>query len=216
MPKGKERPSASCHPDRPHYAHGLCRSCDQKRRYATTYKGRYSEQYKNWTKNNPDKSREIAKRYYLKNKDKARERQRRSYERNKEERRAKQRERYRENSEYYKNRARQYAKLHPDKKRLYQSWRRVRIYSTGNLSTFIERQWRVVLFGSQCAYCGGAYEEMDHIIPLSKGGSDNPGNLVPACRRCNATKKTKEWKEWYREREFYNPKREKFIEENIW
>jgi hypothetical protein len=33
MPKGKERPAAECHPDKPHFATGLCNSCYQKRRW---------------------------------------------------------------------------------------------------------------------------------------------------------------------------------------
>ena len=33
MPKGTFRPPAECHPDKPHFATGLCNSCYQKRRW---------------------------------------------------------------------------------------------------------------------------------------------------------------------------------------
>ena len=35
-----------------------------------------------------------------------------------------------------------------------------------------------------------AYEEMegDHIVPWSKGGKTEPGNLQMLCRRCNGVK----------------------------
>lgn len=28
----------------------------------------------------------------------------------------------------------------------------------------------------------------DHIVPISRGGTNEPGNLQPACRECNASK----------------------------
>ena len=40
----------------------------------------------------------------------------------------------------------------------------------------------------RCVYCGGPPESRDHVIPLSRGGSNNIGNLVPACHRCNNMK----------------------------
>lgn len=29
---------------------------------------------------------------------------------------------------------------------------------------------------------------MDHVVPLSRGGADVPGNKIPACQNCNAAK----------------------------
>jgi hypothetical protein len=42
--------------------------------------------------------------------------------------------------------------------------------------------------GWTCTYCGGVANEVDHIIPLKRGGSDDPDNLTSACRTCNARK----------------------------
>lgn len=39
-----------------------------------------------------------------------------------------------------------------------------------------------------CYWCGGPFEEVDHVIPRSRGGSDTEGNLVPCCRRCNLSR----------------------------
>jgi 5-methylcytosine-specific restriction endonuclease McrA len=36
-----------------------------------------------------------------------------------------------------------------------------------------------------CAYCGDEANTVDHIIPINKGGTDHPLNLVAACARCN-------------------------------
>jgi len=43
-----------------------------------------------------------------------------------------------------------------------------------------------------CLYCGGVGEEtdleVDHIIPVSKGGNDDIRNLCTACWKCNRSK----------------------------
>lgn len=40
----------------------------------------------------------------------------------------------------------------------------------------------------RCVYCGAPADTIDHVIPRSKGGTDDPDNLVPACRDCNSRK----------------------------
>jgi 5-methylcytosine-specific restriction endonuclease McrA len=44
----------------------------------------------------------------------------------------------------------------------------------------------------RCVYCGATAEkaslEVDHVYPYSKGGGDNPSNLVVACEQCNSGK----------------------------
>jgi 5-methylcytosine-specific restriction endonuclease McrA len=39
-----------------------------------------------------------------------------------------------------------------------------------------------------CQYCGAAAENLDHVIPRSRGGVHDWENVVAACRRCNAKK----------------------------
>jgi 5-methylcytosine-specific restriction endonuclease McrA len=36
--------------------------------------------------------------------------------------------------------------------------------------------------------CGAVADTVDHIIPHSKGGGNNPGNLRAMCRSCNSAK----------------------------
>lgn len=55
----------------------------------------------------------------------------------------------------------------------------------------------------RCAYCDAAWEEVDHVVPVSAGGSDAIGNLVPACRDCNrgvGGKHSRPVDEWLAER----------------
>lgn len=50
---------------------------------------------------------------------------------------------------------------------------------------------RMEFFGNVCAYCGGAFEHIEHGIPLCRGGTNWPANLRPSCADCNAKKGTK-------------------------
>lgn len=46
--------------------------------------------------------------------------------------------------------------------------------------------------GFACAYCGATeHLEVDHVVPLSRGGANTERNLVIACRSCNAAKNAK-------------------------
>lgn len=42
--------------------------------------------------------------------------------------------------------------------------------------------------GARCQYCGAAAENLDHVIPRSRGGGHTWENVVAACRRCNTRK----------------------------
>ena len=39
-----------------------------------------------------------------------------------------------------------------------------------------------------CQYCGSSAENLDHVVPRSRGGLHIWENVVAACRRCNAKK----------------------------
>lgn len=65
------------------------------------------------------------------------------------------------------------------------TWRKIRH------AIFARDQWT-------CVYCGtksGPFE-CDHIIPISKGGSNDRSNLATACRPCNRSKKDKMIHQW--------------------
>lgn len=39
-----------------------------------------------------------------------------------------------------------------------------------------------------CVYCNGTATTLDHVIPLTRGGSNGRDNLAPACLSCNSRK----------------------------
>ncbi len=56
-------------------------------------------------------------------------------------------------------------------------------------------------FDGRCAYCGSLAQHVDHVVPLSRGGSNFIGNMLPACAACNETKHSSLLVEWrYRSR----------------
>lgn len=50
----------------------------------------------------------------------------------------------------------------------------------------------------QCVYCGaiGPPVHVDHVIPRSQGGSNDPDNLAIACAACNREKGSRTPSEW--------------------
>ena len=49
----------------------------------------------------------------------------------------------------------------------------------------------------QCVYCGNDNPtRWDHLHAVSRGGDTVPGNLVPACQRCDDSKQDKDVDEW--------------------
>lgn len=52
------------------------------------------------------------------------------------------------------------------------------------------------LFDGECAYCQAPFETWDHAVAVSKGGETIPGNMVPACRRCNSSKRDSDIEDW--------------------
>jgi len=39
--------------------------------------------------------------------------------------------------------------------------------------------------GHTCRYCHAIATQIDHVVPIARGGSDDPTNLVACCARCN-------------------------------
>jgi 5-methylcytosine-specific restriction endonuclease McrA len=50
------------------------------------------------------------------------------------------------------------------------------------------KEWIASLKDPACIYCGRFATEIDHLIPISRGGTGELSNLAPACRNCNSRK----------------------------
>jgi 5-methylcytosine-specific restriction endonuclease McrA len=74
---------------------------------------------------------------------------------------------------------------------------RQRIYARKRNTEPIPGWWRSELLeNSLCAYCDNKAETVDHVIPISRGGRTEEGNLVPSCKSCNSKKKNSDPNLW--------------------
>lgn len=60
----------------------------------------------------------------------------------------------------------------------------------------IARELIAELFDGECAYCDALATTWDHFVPVTLGGQTVPGNMVPACGRCNSRKKNSDPEAW--------------------
>lgn len=163
-----------------------------------------------WTENNRQKTRDAAQAWYAEHKDEVNAKKRQARRDNPEAIRAKDRTRdrtkdkemqrrcrrnhYEKNKERTKNQVKAYLLAHPEVRRTINSRRRARLLSGGRHTT---QQWlaKLAAMGMLCVYCKKDLDwttlTKDHVIALSKGGTDDIENVVPSCLRCNQTKSSK-------------------------
>lgn len=90
-----------------------------------------------------------------------------------------------------------YAERHPEVIRAKQARRRAR-----KAAVRVERitakqiDARMSVFGYQCAYCGGPFDEIEHVKALARGGPHILANLRPSCAPCNNQKGTMDHRTW--------------------
>jgi len=110
--------------------------------------------------------------------------------------------------EAYRERTRQWARANRDKKSEYRkSWvkqhpgygkdhkARYRSRKRNNGVFQITQKDLNRILSTPCR-CGNPEVELDHIIPIARGGRHSIGNLQPLCRTCNASKKDRLMSEW--------------------
>lgn len=66
-----------------------------------------------------------------------------------------------------------------------------RTRKAGLPSTLTQAQWEATMkyFNRRCAYCQKSqYVELEHFVPVRRGGGTTYSNCVPACGSCNTCK----------------------------
>ncbi len=96
--------------------------------------------------------------------------------------------------EYIRRYQKEYKERDPERRRQQNQCaaNKKRALKMGRESNFCWDDWKFVLsaYKNSCAFCGvtDAYLDLEHVDALIAGGHNVMGNIVPACRPCNAQK----------------------------
>ena len=105
---------------------------------------------------------------------------------------------YHANKEHYAEAQRRRRKENPELVVRYNHERRARV--SGAEGSYTQGEWESTIeaCGGACAYCGAAGSRLtvDHVQPISKGGSNVIDNILPACSKCNSSKGDKSLLHW--------------------
>lgn len=141
-----------------------CKACTRQVR-ADRYRETIRASQQAWHQRNPEKSREYGRRWAAANPEKIRAKKARQVS----------------------ERPEQYAAY----ARTAESNRRARELAAPGSATTEQVAARWAYYGGRCWMCRATATEIDHVKPLSRGGSAWPANLRPACRTCNSRKRAR-------------------------
>jgi hypothetical protein len=173
-----------------------------------------NERKKKWRMDNPEKYTEICHLSYLKYRSERLEYNRLWQQTHRDERRASCKKWYASHKEHRAKYSAKYRHEHSEhRSEIYKLWakanpekvnenlwkRRARKMNAegSHTSEDIRRQYQNQ--GGLCWWCGkdvGDTYHADHVVPLSRGGSDNASNIVISCPSCNQSKHSKLPNEW--------------------
>ena len=193
------------------HSNSYCEHCFVLRKkanlkYKASHKQEEQQRTKAWLKKNPNKVKEYSKRNYAKNGHKHKEAnkkfkqglayklgQKKYREINKASLNLRSRIWQRDNKERVKENKNNWLKLNPNKPIEYVHARHSREQKA--IGIFTAQEWERVQnqYGNICLWCESKPERLsaDHVIPLSRGGTNLIENIQPLCAKCNSKKNTR-------------------------
>ena len=164
---------------------GHCKVC--KKEWYTANSEHLVQKAMEWQRNNPERTVASIRKWEKNNPDKVK-----TYRQNSNK---KQWQRIKNNPELLKSDRARKSKFvkgleySPEKNRSKHHKRRTRIYKSEGFHTPAEWGALCVQYGNICLCCKEKKPlTLDHIIPLSRGGSNSIDNLQPLCHQCNSRK----------------------------
>ncbi len=181
---------------------------EEKREYMRKWNAAQPEKARDrvrkWQIANPEKKNEYQRKWYAENaerlREKAREYRSANIERVRKNASKHARKKYDQNPEKAREYQRNWAAAHPESGKTCRHRRRARLLDSQSPGV-TPAEWQAIVeyFDGRCAYClrKGLPLERDHVIPVQRGGRDEPANVVPACERCNCSKNAAILPLWY-------------------
>ena len=169
-----------------------CKTCKNKAqdRWNKEHPDYHREYMRQWREKNSERNRENWVRWYEQNRDKQVAWRQRYHQENKHQRNEQSSQWYRQN----KNSRQQY-----ERRRRVAKHRRIRDRIAPGTHTPEDIRQQYKRQHGKCFWCGmevGDKYHIDHVIPLVRGGSNWPDNLVISCPTCNLSKGGKLPHEW--------------------
>jgi len=169
---------------------GHCVNCvQQKRRLRYAREQEQAKEYsRQWYRDNSEQHFKVHREWVTNNRNKYLKYQREYYQSHKE-----------HNKTGRKKYQRQWRKKNPEKLQAQYRRRRARELGARGSHTADDIQRQYCYQKGKCWWCGCAVGNdfhIDHLVPLSRGGSDAPENLVISCPTCNLSKGNKMPHEW--------------------
>lgn len=160
---------------------------------------RVKQSKKMYREENLEHCKEKSKKYRAENREKLNKYSSEKYYENREDVLAEMRERYENDPQFkaeIKVRRHRYRKQNADKIAASNKLRQDRMKSNKTVDPITAERWLEILdyFDYRCAYCQPKRVRlvnnltMDHVEPVSLGGTNDWFNIVPACRSCNSKK----------------------------
>jgi 5-methylcytosine-specific restriction endonuclease McrA len=181
---------------------------EKNAQWAKGHRSKSAEYVRTYRERHPDKVQKYVRSYLVQNRDAVLERKRAYHkdhsEKDREYRishRAKGNKSARESRARYcaqhpeevRQKNREFYRRNPAKYLAKEQRRRTKKSNAGGAYTAEEWNALLDLYGHCCLWCGRSDVKLtvDHIVPVSLGGTSNIDNIQPLCRSCNSRKRTK-------------------------
>lgn len=171
------------HPFGKHGLYPKCKVC--MREYTQRHKIKIGERSKQWRLDNPERYKAQNRLYYQENKERFRQQNKRRYYENREARLAA---------------GKRWRLANRERRTAAENRRRARKFASGGSYTKEDVELIRKNQKGRCWWCSKKLKRgdthLDHRIPLFRGGSNNPSNLVLTCAHCNLSKNDRLPHEW--------------------
>jgi len=174
--------------------HSQCRLCQAKRfkEWSKKNYAREQKRWRDWYKKNRRAKTQYAKKYRELNPEKVAAATKDWAKRNPDKMRAIDRRKYEKHKSKMLQNMRVWRSKNPDKVAVIKERRRAR--ESGAAGDFTAEAWIQLKQRAryQCLCCRKKKKlTIDHVVPLSKGGTNDISNIQPLCRSCNSKKRTR-------------------------